>query len=263
MGSISVPAAALIAGGTVAGAGIGALGSTSAAKTAADASTQAARIAQQQYQTTRGDLLPFTTAGQSVLPDLTAAALTRTGGGPDFVSQAAALGSGPDMQAALEKTPGYQFQLAQGLKATQSAAAARGLGVSGAALKGAATYATGLADQNYEKRFQDLLSLNTQQQSNLQNRYNRISNVAGIGESAGAQTGTFGASAANTAGAATAAAGTASAAGTLGATNSINGAINSAINNYLGYNLASKYMSKVGTGGYAPTGAETGVFETS
>jgi hypothetical protein len=255
MGSISLPAA-IVAGSAISG-GAGLLGSMTAGNKAADASREAARIAEQQYQTTRGDLLPFTQTGQNILPALTDAALTRTGGGPDYVSQAAALGSGPDMQAALERTPGYQFQLQQGLKATQSAAAARGLGVSGAALKGAATFATGLADSNYEKRFADLLQLNTAQQGNVQNRYSRLAGVGQLGESAAAGTGAVGANAANTAASATTAAGTAQAAGALGGANSIGNAVNSGINNYLGYQLAQKYLpgGGGGTGGYTGGGA--------
>jgi hypothetical protein len=242
MGSISLPAA-IVAGSAISG-GAGLLGSMTAGNKAADASREAARIAEQQYQTTRGDLLPFTNAGQNILPALTDAALTRTGGGPD-------------MQAALERTPGYQFQLQQGLKATQSAAAARGLGVSGAALKGAATFATGLADSNYEKRFADLLQLNTAQQGNIQNRYSRLAGVGQLGESAAAGTGAVGANAANTAASATTAAGTAQAAGALGGANSIGNAVNSGINNYLGYQLAQKYLpgGGGGTGGYTGGGA--------
>ena len=52
-------------------------------------------------------------------------------------------------QSGLEQTPGYQFAMTQGLKAVQNSATARGLGVSGAAQKGAASFATGLADQTY------------------------------------------------------------------------------------------------------------------
>lgn len=51
--------------------------------------------------------------------------------------------------AQLAQTPGYQFTLQQGLESTQNAAAARGLGVSGAALKAAAAYSTGLAQNTY------------------------------------------------------------------------------------------------------------------
>ena len=39
-------------------------------------------------------------------------------------------------ETALQQTPGYQFDLTQGLKSTQNSATARGLGISGAALKG-------------------------------------------------------------------------------------------------------------------------------
>lgn len=56
-------------------------------------------------------------------------------------------------QAELEATPGYQFSLNQGLRAAQNSAAARGLGVSGAALAGAAKFATGLADNTYQNQF--------------------------------------------------------------------------------------------------------------
>jgi hypothetical protein len=131
----------------------------------------------------------------------------RTGGGPDYLTQAAGMVPGQMTQAELEQTPGYQFDLSQGLKAVQSAAAARGLGVSGASLKGAGTYATGLANKTYldqfnvgQKRFEDTLNLNTGQQTNLQNQFNRLNSVATIGENAAAQTGAQGTSAASTAG---------------------------------------------------------------
>lgn len=84
------------------------------------------------------------------------------------------LTAGPNaIQASLESLPGYQFARTQGLKATQNAAAARGLGVSGAALKGAAKFATGLADQTYG------------------DQVNRLQNVATMGQNAAAQTGSM------------------------------------------------------------------------
>jgi hypothetical protein len=76
-----------------------------------------------------------------------------TAGGPDYIAQAAGERPLQMTQAQLEQTPGYQFTRDQGLKMTQSAAAARGLGVSGASLKGAATYATGLANTTYKDQF--------------------------------------------------------------------------------------------------------------
>lgn len=87
---------------------------------------------------------------------------------------ASSTSAGPNaIQASLESLPGYQFTKTQGLKATQNAAAARGLGVSGAALKGAASYATGLANQTYG------------------DQVNRLQGVATMGQNAAAQTGSL------------------------------------------------------------------------
>jgi len=66
-------------------------------------------------------------------------------------------GDPAQQEAALQNLPGYQFTLNQGLESTQNAAAARGLGVSGAALKGAASYATGLADNTYNSQLQNTI----------------------------------------------------------------------------------------------------------
>lgn len=67
--------------------------------------------------------------------------------------------SGGMTQEFLESTPGYQFIKNQGLQGVTNAAAARGLANSGAALKGAAAYATGLADQTYQNQFNNYKSL--------------------------------------------------------------------------------------------------------
>jgi hypothetical protein len=88
------------------------------------------------YLQTRADLSPFTGAGASVLPGLNALSTSGlTGGGPDYLAQAAGERPLQMTQAELEATPGYQFTRDQGLKAVQSAAASRGLGMSGASLR--------------------------------------------------------------------------------------------------------------------------------
>lgn len=48
-----------------------------------------------------------------------------------------------------QQSPGYQWQLDQGLRAATNAQAARGMGKSGAAMKELNTYAQGLANQDY------------------------------------------------------------------------------------------------------------------
>lgn len=61
-------------------------------------------------------------------------------------------------QENLEKTPGYQFTLGQGEKSVVSGLAARGLaGNSGALVKGAETFAAGLADKTFQERWQNAL----------------------------------------------------------------------------------------------------------
>lgn len=248
-----------IAAGTVAAGALGAGGSMAAGGKSSSAAKQASNQQKEMYLQTRADLAPFTQAGQSVLPQLTSLATgSPTGGGPDYVAMAGGKVPPTMTQAELEQTPGYQWNLAQGLKAVQSAAAARGLGVSGASMKGAATYATGLADSTYQnqfnnaqQRFSDYLSLNTAQQGNLTNQFNRLSGVATLGANAGAQVGTQGTALANQSGNALMAAGNAGAAGTMGATNSIS----SALNNYLGYqSLQNALKTPSTTTGYSTPG---------
>jgi hypothetical protein len=171
--------------------------------------------------------------------------MDRTGGGPDYISRADAMLPPQMTQTELEATPGYQFTLAQGLKATAGSAAARGLGVSGAALKGAAGYATGLANSTYkdqfnlaQQRFSDVLGLNTAQQSNITNQYSRASGLATLGENAGAQTGTVGANLAGTSASMINQAGVDTAAGIKG----IGSAATGAAQNYLDYTNFQDYL---------------------
>lgn len=162
-------------------AGIGAASTAYSASKAADAQTNAAAqaVATQKgmYDQTRSDLGTYRDLGKV--------------GADALTSQLPFLTSPIIMdQATLEKTPGYQFQKTQGLKATQNSAAARGLGVSGAALKGAANFVTGLADSNYQTQFAN-------ENTNRTNAFNRLTSVAQLGENAAAQTGNAGTSAAN------------------------------------------------------------------
>lgn len=228
--------------GAIGGIVSGVLGSQAATKGASDATSaanQAAANDVNEYNQTRTDLYPYNAYGQQAAGQI--AGLNATGwttGQPDYLSQAAAALPGQMTQAQLEQTPGYQFQLAQGLQATQQNAAAQGLGMSGAALKGAASYATGLANSNYQTQFNnaqtqygDLIGLNTGQQGNITSQYNRLSGQASLGENAAAQTGSTGAQAVTAAGVQTAAGGQAAGAGVVGAANAWTGNLNSANQN--------------------------------
>jgi hypothetical protein len=249
-----IPAA--IAGSAVIGGASSLMGSGKASSAAKDA----ANTQKQMYLQTRADLSPFTQTGAGVLPALNALSMSGpTGGGPDYVAQAAGERPLQMTQAQLEQTPGYQFTLDQGLKATQSAAAARGLGVSGASLKGAATYATGLANQTYkdqfnlqQQRFTDLINLNTGQQNQLHEQYLRLHDTAALGADAAAQLGTQGTAAASATGNYLNAAGIDQATGLKNATN----ALSSGVNQYLGYNAFQNALQPP-TSGYGNAAAGT------
>lgn len=87
--------------------------------------------------------------------------------------------------AQAEQTPGYQFQLQQGLNAVQNSAAGRGSLLSGGTLAGLNNYAQGVASTNYQNTFNNAL---TQYQSayqtflnNQNNTYGRLMGIAGQG----------------------------------------------------------------------------------
>lgn len=129
------------------------------------------------------------------------------------------LGQTPDpTNAQLANMPGYQFTQQQGLLATQNAAAAQGLGVSGNALAAASQYATNLAATNYQQYFNDYWA-------NQNNRYNQLMGVAQLGENAAVGSGSNVASSSAAAGQAQQAAGQSAAAGTSGAGSSISNAL--------------------------------------
>lgn len=200
----------------------------------ASAATNAANLQQQQYQQTRADLAPYNQAGQAATKSLTAQLPSLTA--PITVDQ-----------ATLNQTPGYQFDLNQGLKSVQNSAAARGLGSSGAAMKGAASYATGLADSTYQNQFNDILA-------SRQNTYNMLSGQQSIGENAAAQTGSIGSNLAQGAANSLTQAGTATAAGLNGAAS----AASNGINSYLGYSLSQQQNPLLSAGLYGGAGGGAG-----
>lgn len=83
-------------------------------------------------------------------------------------------------QKTLEATPGYQFNLSQGLRGVNLSGV--GAGLSGAQAKAAAQFATGLADSTYQNQF---ANANT----NKQNAFNFLLGTANLGTQAAGQYG--------------------------------------------------------------------------
>lgn len=223
-----VATAIIGAGALAAGATIYASSKASAAQQ--NAANTAANTAQGFYNTTRGDLADYQAAGQDATKKLQDA---------NYYTDPIVMD-----QATLEQTPGYEFTKTQGLKATQNAAAARGLGVSGAALKGAATFATGLADNTYKTQF-DIANINKT------NAYNRLKGIIDVGENAAAKTGSTGAILAPTITGAQLSVGNAAATGY----NTAAGGVSNFANNVGSYAVyKGLYGDTPGGGAYGPKG---------
>jgi hypothetical protein len=233
--AVGVAGAAVVGG--VASSAIGASASKDAAQTQADAANNSAQLQQQQYDQTRTDLQPYRDLGSNAIPQLNTALAN-----PLLTSTFTA----PTLTQA-QSTPGYGFTLDQGLKAAQNSASARGLGSSGAAIKGAESYATGLADSTYNDVYNRALSAYNTNQTTASNNVNRLLGIVGTGQNAAAMTGSLGAQATQgiantlTSGAA------ASAAGTVGSANAISNGISTAVNGGTNSLLLSSLMKK-GTG---------------
>jgi hypothetical protein len=97
-------------------------------------------------------------------------------------------------------TPGYQFQLQQGLGAIQNSQAARGGLIGGNAMEALSNYAQGAASTNYQQVYQNALGEYQQQynifQGNQSNEFNRLAALSGIGQQAATTLGNQGQAAA-------------------------------------------------------------------
>lgn len=224
VGTAVIGAGVLGAGASIYGANTAANAQESAAKTAADTATN-------MFNTTNAKEQPFVDLGTQAAGQLS--------------SRLSDLTSPITMdESTLENTPGYQFNLTQGLKATQNSAAARGLGTSGAALKGASTFATGLADSTYQNQFNNA-------NTNQTNAFNRLSSLVTTGSNAASNSATGGSALAATAAGAQIGAGNAAAAGA----NATGSALSTLANNTGGYALYNGlYGSNGSVGGMPATG---------
>src|SRR5262249_46306478 len=124
----------------------------SAATGQAQAGTQAQSAIESQIQNEAKVSAPYTTLGQStsqsLLNALQPGGYLATGWNQTFTAPTAA-------QAAA--TPGFQFQLQQGLNALQNSAAARGGLLSTGTAKNLNNYAQGVASTNYQNTFNNAL----------------------------------------------------------------------------------------------------------
>src|SRR5688572_4161536 len=124
------------------------------------------------YNQQRQDMSPWLGAGQSSLGEL----LRQMGAG-EFDQ--------PFDYSQLQNDPGYKFRMSEGQRALERSASARGMLNSGAALKGLSRFSQGLASDEFQNAWSRNQTENT-------GRYNRLANMAGLGQSAAQNLGAFG-----------------------------------------------------------------------
>lgn len=257
---------AAIAGGTaaagIAGSMIQGGAAKSAANTAASADQAATQAQLQMFNQSEADLKPYNQVGQAYLPQYGQFWDQSAKGLQNYLDLMQSHIPGQITSQNISDIPGYQQTLQQGESALQNAAAAKGLGVSGAALKGATNYGTGLAQQGYQNLFNNQQTIYGDYgnlysgASNLYNTaFNQLSNVTNQGENAAARQGQNAVTTGQGIAGSTQAAGAAQAAGTTAAGNAMASGLNSVGNaglNYLGIQnmLSNNGGNNGGAGGF-------------
>lgn len=172
-----------LVGGAIAGVGAlvgGLFGGSSAKKSAqiqADAAREASKLQYDMFQQQRADQQPWRQAGSAALSQLGNADFQRDFKASDF-----------------QQDPGYAFRMAEGQKAIERSAAAKGGLQSGGTLKALSRYGQDFASNEYNNAYNRF-------NADRDRRFNRLSSIAGIGQTANSQIASAGQNYANQAGA--------------------------------------------------------------
>lgn len=157
-----------IAAATVASTLIGANAASKSAKAQVGAADRAAELQREQFERQVELQAPFREAGVRALPELEAASRYTPFGMDQFTAD-----------------PGYGFRLAEGQKALERQAAARGGLISGGALKAASRYGQEMGSQEYTNAF-------NRYQTERQARLNPLQSLAGMAQTSVGQLGQAG-----------------------------------------------------------------------
>jgi hypothetical protein len=227
--------AALIGGGAaIIGGGIAASGARKAAGMQVGAADRAAQLQKEQFERQVELQEPFRMAGVRALPELEAASRYKNFGMDQFTAD-----------------PGYGFRLAEGQKALDRQAAARGGLISGAALKGAQRFGQEMGSQEYTNAF------NRYQVEN-QARLNPLQSLAGVGQTSVNQLGQAGQTMATNVGEAGMQAANARASGYMGGANALSGALGTGANLYMqGQFMNRMYPQQASVYGSVPYNVNT------
>ena len=202
-----------VAGAVVGSSLIGANAASRASSTQAASADQATQLQREMFNKQTELQQPYQEAGVNALNKLQGLADYKLFGMDSFT-----------------KDPGYGFRLAEGQKALDRQAAARGGLISGGALKAAQRYGQEMGSQEYQNAFN---RYQTERSATL----NPLQSLAGVGQTAantiGSAAGQFGANAGNL----MTSAGAARASGYVGGANALTGGLNQYLNYTQGNNM--------------------------
>lgn len=223
-----------VAGAIAVSSVVGANASRKAASTQANAARDAAELQNEQYQQTREDLAPYRAAGVNALGKLESMA--------DYT---------PFSMDTFSKDPGYGFRLAEGQKALDRSAAARGGLISGGALRAATRYGQDMGSQEYTNAF-------NRYQIERNAKLAPYQSLAGVGQTTANQLGQFGAANAANVGNLMTGGAAAQAAGQVGMANAFTGGLGQYMNysqNQAQNSLLQQALQNRGStySGYTPT----------
>ena len=223
-------------------AALGAVASRSAAKTQAGAADRAADVQRSQFEQTREDQAPYRQAGYNALAEL-----QRTAGN---VPGAFKFG---DYE--FKADPSYGFRLAEGQKALERQAAARGGFISGGALKAAQRFGQEMGSLEFGNAYNRALTSYGTDVARENQLYNRQAALAGIGQTSTNLVGQAGQNYATNVGNLMTGAGAATAAGQVGMSNALTGGLGTYLNYTQGNALLDALRNRRSTYG-GPSNAE-------
>jgi hypothetical protein len=197
----------MVAAAIIGSTAVGLYSANRAASVQKAAADRAADLQKEQFERQTELQAPFREAGVRALPELEAASRYTPFGMKQFTAD-----------------PGYGFRLAEGQKALDRQAAARGGLISGGALRAAQRFGQEMGSQEYTNAF-------NRYQTERQARLNPLQSLAGVGQTSVGQLGQAGQAMASGMGEAIGAAGQARASGYMGGAN----ALSQGLNSYLGY----------------------------
>lgn len=208
---------AVVAGATLASAYMSSEAAQNGADTMADASRASSAAQLEMYNQTRADQAPWRAAGSQALGQIQ--------NDPSFQHSF--------NMSDFQKDPGYDFRMQQGQQAIERSAAARGGLNSGATMKALDRYSQGAASDEYQNAYNRYSSDQT-------NRFNRLSSIAGLGQTANANTGAAGTATAAAIGQNNMGAANAQAAAGMATSNAYGNALNTGANTWMNYQMMNR-----------------------